>query len=455
MGHGGIERRSFLKGLGVMAAGLSLGPRASARASTASTERQGEAAKTAYRAVNGGPGENLAKVMEMMGGIEALVGSDDLVVIKPNVQWWSQGAPNLSAVKTFVDMIFERPGGFRGEVVLAENCHRGAKPWESQSSGWAHGFELNADLDGVHHFNDLCALLKKNFEDRFSICHWVDVQHGAQRVYGPGDGAGYVYCDGSGGVPLLKCENGCEGKDMRATVMTYPIFLTDRGTVVDFKNGIWEKGAYTGQPLKFINFAALNYHSTYCGMTSVIKNYMGITDLSGGPDPFQGGKLSGEYYNFHAFPFDKWGPGPVPGMLGKAIGSFMKTVRKADLNIVTAEWVGLSSRVDGPVARTRAVLASEDPVALDVHGAKYLLYPNSKIRVHDPDWEAGPLRHYLARCAEEMGGVMDESRVEVKSFDLGKGRLQGSEDLVVHGDVQWLGGVKPMLKYLLLRSGIV
>jgi len=132
--------------------------------------------------------------------------------------------------------------------------------------------------------------------------------------------------------------------------MTYPIFTTDRGNVVDFKNGIWEKGAYTEQPLKFINFAVLNHHSTYCGATSAIKNYLGVTDLSGGPDPAEGGRLDGRYYNFHSFPLNKWSHGPVPGMLGGEIGTFMNTVRKADLNITTAHWTGLASRTDLPTA---------------------------------------------------------------------------------------------------------
>jgi hypothetical protein len=42
------------------------------------------------------------------------------VVIKPNVQWWNQGAPNLLALKTFVDMIMDRPGGFSGEVIILQ-----------------------------------------------------------------------------------------------------------------------------------------------------------------------------------------------------------------------------------------------------------------------------------------------------------------------------------------------
>jgi hypothetical protein len=221
--------------------------------------------------------------------------------------------------------------------------------------------------------------------------------------------------------------------------------------IVDFKNGVWEKGAYTGQPLKFVNFAALNHHSTYCGATSAVKNYLGITDLSGGPDPKNGGKLTEEYYNFHSFPFDKWSPGPVPGMIGAEIGYFMKRIRKADLNIVTAEWIGLCSRVDLPVARARAVLASADPAALDYHSAKYVLYPNSRLMIHDPDDRKSPLHQYLVKCAEHGGGVFDERYVKVESYDFATGRIQRDEDLVIHAEKQWGTNPKAIMKYMYLR----
>jgi len=49
---------------------------------------------TVYRAVNGSPGTNLAKVIDLMGGMSHFIGADDIVVIKPNFQWWNHGAPN-------------------------------------------------------------------------------------------------------------------------------------------------------------------------------------------------------------------------------------------------------------------------------------------------------------------------------------------------------------------------
>lgn len=416
-----------------------------------SVTRNMEPETSVFRSVNGSPAENLRKVIDLMGGIEKWIGSDHIVLIKPNVQWWNQGAPNLAALKTFVDLIMDRPGGFKGEVVLSENCHRGPRPWESVSSGWAHDFERNADLAKAPHLNELSRILKEKYGERFSICHLIDVGAGNKRVFGPIDGTGYVYCDGSRGVPYIPCENEEKGPGHRATIMTYPIVRTDQGTIVDFKNGAWEKGSYSGRPLRFINFSALNHHSTYCGMTSAIKNYMGITDLSGGPDPMQGGRLTEKYFNFHSFPFNKWSPGPSPGMLGKAVGTFMKTIRKADLNITTAEWIGLVSRTEPPVVRTRALLASTDPVALDYHAAKYLLFPNSNLSIHNPDNPQGPLHPYLAKCAESGGGMIDENRVEVKSYDFKTKAFQRDEDLVISTPVHWGARPKAILKYLFLR----
>lgn len=100
---------------------------------------------TLYRAINGTPDENMAKIVDLLGGIEEIVGTDDIVVIKPNVQWWNQGVPNLLALKTFVDLIMNRPAGFIGEVVLAENCHRGSAPWKMNHSGWSRPYDRNIE----------------------------------------------------------------------------------------------------------------------------------------------------------------------------------------------------------------------------------------------------------------------------------------------------------------------
>ncbi len=443
------SRRGFLKKAIAVILCSALGRRFSAFAGVRPRKELKEVQSHVYRAVNGGPGRNIEKLIELMGGVETIIGDSDIVLIKPNVQWWNQGCPNLLAVYTFIQLIMKRPGGFHGEVIIAENCHRGREP--SNSGGWGADFERNASMAGVANYKELTAKIKSEFGDRFSVIHWIDVKYGANRVCSPHDGVGYVYCDGSNGAPLLSMDNGLAGENRRSVIMTYPIFKTDRGTIVDFKNGVWKDGRYTDQPLRFINFAALNHHSEYCGATSALKNYLGVTDLSGGPDPYSDGKLTGDFYNFHSFPFDKWSSGPRPGMIGAEIGFFMRTIRKADLNITSAEWTGLASRTELPAAKTRAVLASTDPVALDYHATKYILYPNSSIAFHDPDNLQGPLYHDLKRCSEATGDAFDESRVEIVSWDFSKSRRQRDDELVIKGECDWGGNARTLLKYALFR----
>jgi len=444
-------RRKFVMSLPVLGAAMA-GACRKQKAAPARRSGGGETAEkaaTVFRAVNGGPAENLERVLSLAGGAGALFGERDIVILKPNLQWYNQGAPNIAAMDRLVTLIMERPGGFRGEVVLAENIHRGAAPWDR--AGWAVPFARNADLPGVHSYNELAAGLGRRYSGRFSICHLVDIGSGGKRVHGPGDGPGYVVCDGTGGVPLLALSNRLGGVKGREVVMSYPVLRTDRGTLVDFRQGVWEKGAYTGQPVKLVNCAALNHHSVYCGVTSAVKNFLGVSDLSGGPDPAAGGRLSGDYHNFHSFPFNGDAKGPVPGMLGAEVGHFLKTVRRPALNITTAEYCGLVHRLEPPVAWTRAAAASTDPVALDVHTAKYILFPNSGISLHDPENRKSPSAQDLAACARAGDYCYDDSRIEVVSFDLAAGRFQGEGELVVRADREWGGNLRNLLKFAVLR----
>ena len=161
--------------------------------------------------------------------------------------------------------------------------------------------------------------------------------------------------------------------------------------------------------------------------------------------------MTDKYYNFHSFPFNEWAPGLEPGMIGAEIALFMNTIRKADLNISTAEWVGLSSRTEQPVARTMAVLASTDPVALDYHAFKYVLYPNSELSIHNPDDKKSRVHQYLAKCAEHGGGEIDENNVDVKSYDFRINRMQRDDELVVMGKKKWGSDIKTLMKYFYLR----
>jgi hypothetical protein len=263
-----------------------------------------------------------------------------------------------------------------------------------------------------------------------------------------------VICDGTGGVEWICVDNGLAGNGHRQTVMTYPIFTTDLGTLVDLRHGVWTGRHYDNGRLQWINLAALNHHSLYCGATSAVKNIFGVVDLSGGADPQTNGKIVGQYYNFHAFAFDSWLMGPRLGAMGLAVGTFLSRIRRPDLNITTAYWIGLCSRTALPVAHTKVLLASTDPVALDYYSTKYILYPNSRIQVHNPDRASGPLYHDLRTCAQVAGYVVGDQDIDVISVDVDTRVTDGNGKGPVKGKIHW--GLRPraLAKYLVFRTSM-
>ena len=366
-----------------------------------------------YLARDNGPEQNIEIIIDMMGGIENLIGTDDIIIIKTNAQHYNQGSPNLAAIKRFIELIIGIPA-FKGEIIIADNNHSNNWPW--LHGAWHNIFEINSDIPNVHNLSDLINLFQNQGYNHVTSCHWIDVDKGGRLVNDPADGDGYVYRTD------LVCDNGATGEDYRETIMTYPIFTSSySGITIDFANGAYQNGDYTEQPVKFINFAGLCSHGSYTGATSAIKNYLGIADMSGGWR--QGGKLLDNYYNFHSFPFNDAGPGPVPGMLGREVGTFLKTIRAADLNITTAEWVGWEHRrkID-KAEHTGTILASTDPLALDYYATKYVLYPagqanNSYLGEKlNPDREDLPLRQYLEKCHELGIGTLDEGEMEVHTM---------------------------------------
>lgn len=379
-----------------------------------------------YVAKNGTPQQNVAKVIEMMGGIERFIGKDDIVILKPNCQWWNQGRTNLAAMKGFIDLVFGI-SGFRGEIVIAENHHfmDDAKPDGEKDNirGWNHLSEINGDIDGVNHsMSSLVELFQKNGYKNVTKCHWRDGgpklkdswgngQNGGI-VKGPHEGDGYVWTDLDYEYSALL------GLKKWKVKMTYPIFTSKySGITIDLKNGAYirdgkEGGRYLPErPVRLINFAVLNDHGKDTGITSSLKNYMGITDLSCGDTGLEPrGYRNVHYCGGVYFEYAKAGP----------IAYFIKTIKKADLNIVTAEWVGWGHRTDiSKATRFKTILAATDPVALDYYGAKYIVYPLSKnAKLHDPDNPGSSIYKFLQLAHETIGeGTMDENRIEVKVFD--------------------------------------
>ena len=111
------SRREFWRKIFVAGSMLSFSTKSFAKSMPVKKKTE-EVRCTLYRAINGTPQENLYKVVELLGGVEKIIGFEDVVVVKPNVQWWNQGAPNLSALKAFVDLIMHRPVVSMGRWLL-------------------------------------------------------------------------------------------------------------------------------------------------------------------------------------------------------------------------------------------------------------------------------------------------------------------------------------------------
>ena len=384
-----------------------------------------------YISHNGTPEQNVFKVIEMMGGIKDFINDEDIIIIKPNAQWTGHATTNTNAIKGFIDLVLSI-STFKGEIIIAENHHY----HPGNNRGWTTtnkngDFNLNELVDHYH---------SKGFP-HVTKYHWRDARSNSQLTHStvhsrgtisaPEEGDGYVWTDEDYIFNGLK------------TKMTYPIFTSKYSKVtIDLKNGAWKDGHYTGQPVKLINFSALNHHGN-AGITAATKNYMGIVDLTCG---FNGSTPTG-YYNFHYIGFS-WPqsntlrrliekclssntlrknkytsrfvsfPGPKTGALGGAIGHFMKTIRMADLNIIAAEYVGHESRWSNPI-HAKTVLASTDPVALDYYAAKHIVLPlgGEKSTYHDPDNSDNTLCKILQTCNRQGIGTLNEKEMVIHKYN--------------------------------------
>ena len=390
------------------------------------------------------PEENTQKILQGLGGIDKIIDKDSVVVIKPNSQWWHQGATNTNAIKGFIDEILTITG-FRGEIILADNHHYE----EDISRGWN-----TENRNGDFNYIELVQYYQEQGFKNISTYQWQDngpnpkPREGNARGTGkwvshPDDGDGYVWLKDK---VYISDEN-------RKCMMTYPIFTSKvTGIKIDLMRGVYEDGKFNRKKLKFINFSALNYHSNYCGVTASVKNLMGVVDMSCG---YQGSTPEG-YYNTHFIGSEsalyrngvylRYYEGKL-GLnhffsnrliemgefnfhyTGGALGYWMYHVCFPDLNIIEAEWVGWGGRINLEKRfQSRAILASKDPVALDYIAAKHVLLPATKqcttdryfLKINDPDNVSGPFHKFLKETFKQGIGNLDISRVKV--VDLSHGR---------------------------------
>ncbi|RMF74113.1 MAG: DUF362 domain-containing protein [Acidobacteria bacterium] len=426
-----VPRRRFLAvtGLGALAAACrrgggdaDAGPGCPGAAQAAPSPHEGRV----VLARTGSAERNAAALLDAWGGIESLVGPEDVVVLKVNAQWWGQGMSCTDVLAGLIAAILGRPGGFSGDVIVADN-HHFRRPL---SRGWT-----TERPNGRFNLVQLVEHFAAQAPGRVQRVHWTDAgpnpepwqgdAGGGVRVDEPGAGEGYRWW-------LDECHVTPEG---HRCAMTWPSFRIARtGEIADLRDGVFRDGAPTGRPLRFWNVSSLNFHSRYAGVTASIKNLMGVVDMTCG---FQGPEPPG-YFNTHyigmrpshaTWRWAKRRGGVVRRVVhklipeesaldfrhtGGALAHWIRTVRRPDLNVVTAEWIGFGSRTDEALsARPGVSLAATDPVTLDAVAAREVLLPATReagdrgrfyLPYNDPDRTEGPFRRFLEQARLEIGG---------------------------------------------------
>lgn len=390
-----------------------------------------------YLVRNGTPQQNITKTIELLGGIKNIVGATDIVVLKPNAQWWNQGTTNTDAMQGFIDLVLGIPN-FSGEIIIAENHQYDG----DNSRGW-----ITEQRNGKFNLNELIEHYQNQGYKNVTKYHWrvagktsIPLEGDAQgnsRVKSLEQGDGYVWLENS--YYLSPAGRKC--------VMTYPIFTSSySGITVDLKNGAWKDGSWLNNVnVRFINFSALNHHGWYCGVTACVKNLMGVVDMSCG---FPGDLPEGTY-NTHHIGVSKlkelsrrrliW---RIYGIntfkrycyrnfhhTGGALGYFMKHVRLPDLNIITAEWVGWGSRVEIEKSfHPKTILASRDPVALDYMAAREVLLPGTPAQetssegyryqeLNNPDIKDGPFHNFLDETKKQGVGTLAVEKIHLITYE--------------------------------------
>ena len=266
-------------------------------------------------------------------GPGGLISSNDVVLVKVNLAYDQRGMTNVDVAQGIITALLSHPDGFTGEVVAVENCEGGLD------------FDLyNVNCEDIHR---TYRSMIDSYGDpsRVSCSSWYSFTDNAVGEFNAGDyDQGYI--------PI-------------GSNVSYPKFVTGRGTCVSLKYGIWDGASYDRSRLKLINVPVLKSHSSL-GATAAVKHFMGVPSIH----------MTTDVHN--------------DLMVGGFMGRMMNETVYPCLNIIDAIWTS-PSHPTGPAApyglavRTDMLLASTDPVVLDWYACKYVLYAVSGYGRHDPD----------------------------------------------------------------------
>ncbi|MDR2404165.1 MAG: DUF362 domain-containing protein [Spirochaetaceae bacterium] len=331
--------------------------------------------------------QNQGPAFYRQGNDTGLIGPEDVVLIKINSQWAERGGTNTDVLKALIQYIVNHPGGFTGEVIIADN---GQSMFGSARSGGSLDWDNTNSRDRTQSAQDVADYFAgRGF--RVSGVLWDKLTRLRVQEYDQGDNRdGFVVEEGVLSTGL---------------VVSYAKFTTIYGTPVSFKRGIWDNTVkrYNTEKLRVINAPVLKAHGQY-QVTGAMKSYMGTPSNS----------LT------NMAPHNSVGRG--------GMGTQMVKTRFPVITILDMVWIAPEGGPNSPYSRAvqkSMVAASTDPVALDYWASKNVLMPaaeavgNRRYTSMDPDSrEPGTFGYWLHLSMEELrkGGfsvTMDAGNIRV------------------------------------------
>ncbi|MCL2806450.1 MAG: DUF362 domain-containing protein [Treponema sp.] len=317
----------------------------------------------------------------------SLIGSGDVVLLKINCQWAERGGTNSDLIHSVVKAIVDHPNGFSGEVIIADN---GQGQFGSDRRGGSLSWANANSADRRQSVMDVVRIFQAAGH-RVTGVLWDDFTGVKKEEFSAGDaGNGFVVED-----------------NIRSTGLeiSYPKFVTEYGTHVSFKLGIWDANAqdYDSEKLKVINMPVLKSHGGF-QVTAAVKNYMGT-------------------------PSDRLTNRRAHNSVGTGgMGTQMANTRMPVLNILDMIWIGAERGPSSSYANAKQInkiAASMDPVALDYWASKNILIPEvmklpgGRAPSMNPDGtEPGTFGYWLRLSMLELhkAGIwatMNESEIQV------------------------------------------
>lgn len=386
-----MNRRQFLRHFGLATGALTFSPYLLERLGAALAQ---STTAPVILVKNGDHVQNISKALELLGGMDSIVGPHDIVILKGNGQWPNRGYTHTGCIKAVTDAILAIPG-FDGEVHICDNVQTyGATGQFGFDAGPAH----RADNWPDHNWNSLAAEYQAEGKP-VATKRWFN---SATDIRGPADltdGWLRTFFDFYG-IP---------------TFLSTPVYASPLtpGRMMDLRRGVWEDGAYSAfRRLKVIYLPTLNYHSHYAGLTSAVKCFFGATEIHGGVyGTFRG------HYQIHSSSYQHAGVDQNLNAhrAGELTARYMHTLHAPDLFITCAMYSGHNGRWSA-AAKTDTVLACRNPASLDYIACKNVIGPLRGDSQLDPDIDQ-PVRRQLLGCVAGGIGTIEPADIELISFD--------------------------------------